>query len=112
VEIKILSGRSGEAVSPTLNHVPVTAIDARIASGASFNQNLEAGDNAFVLVVEGEAKVGSQATTVAAGEIAWLSLDEKGTGSHVTILRPKVTLESFSSPGAPFASRSPSAAPS
>lgn len=49
VEIRVLSGSSGEAVSPTLNHVPVTALDARVASGASFKQVLEPGANAFVL---------------------------------------------------------------
>ena len=33
--------------SPTLNHAPVTAIDARVDDGATFEQELEAGANAL-----------------------------------------------------------------
>ncbi len=85
VEIRVLSGRSGESVSPTLNHVPVTALDARVASGASFKQLLEPGANAFVLVVEGDARVGSSERRVRAGELAWLTRDDEEDGSEVTI---------------------------
>ena len=85
VEIKVLSGRSGDVVSPTLNHVPVTALDARIASGASFKQLLEPGANAFVLVFEGDARVGSSERRVQAGELAWLTRDDEDNGSEVTI---------------------------
>ena len=85
VEIRLLSGRSGEAVSPTLNHVPVTALDARVAPGASFKQLLEPGANAFVLVLEGDARVGSSERRVQAGELAWLTRDNEEKGSEVTI---------------------------
>ena len=85
VEIRVLSGRSGDAVSPTLNHVPVTGIDARIEPGASFDQMLQPGDNAFLHVIEGEARVGSSAKAVAAGEVAWLARDDGAAGSTVTI---------------------------
>lgn len=85
VAIKVLSGRSGDAVSPTLNHVPVTALDARIEPGASFTQLLEPGDNAFVLVIAGDARVGSSHRRVGAGEIAWLTPDDGEEGSEVTI---------------------------
>lgn len=85
VEVRVLSGRSGDAVSPTLNHVAVTGIDARIAPGASFDQALRPGDNAFLHVIEGEARVGTGARPVAAGEVAWLTRDEGAAGSFVTI---------------------------
>ena len=85
VEIKVLSGRSGDVVSPTLNHVPVTALDARIASGASFKQLLEPGANAFLLVFEGDARVGSSERRVQAGELAWLTRDDEENGSELTI---------------------------
>jgi hypothetical protein len=40
VEIRLLSGRSGGVSSPTLNHVPVAAIDARMDDGASVGLRL------------------------------------------------------------------------
>jgi redox-sensitive bicupin YhaK (pirin superfamily) len=46
--------------SRTLNHVPVTAIDARMDDGATFEHELEAGANAFLLVLEGSAIVGDK----------------------------------------------------
>ena len=85
VEIMVLSGRSGDVVSPTLNHVPVTALDARVAPRASFKQRLEPGVNAFVLVIEGDARVGSSERRVPAGELAWLTRDDQENGSEVTI---------------------------
>ena len=84
VEIRVLSGRSGNAVSPTLNHVPVTALDARLAPGASFTQRLDPGANVFVLALEGNARVGSDGREVQAGELAWLTFDERDNGSEVT----------------------------
>ena len=84
-EIRVLSGRSGDVVSPTLNHVPVTALDVRIDPGASFTQLLEPGANAFVLVITGDARIGSTGRMVIAGEIAWLTPDDGAEGSEVTI---------------------------
>ena len=85
VEVRLLSGRSGDVVSPTLNHVPVTALDARIDAGASFDQALEPGVNVFLLVLEGEARIGASATRIVAGELAWLNSDEATVGSAVTL---------------------------
>lgn len=84
VEIRVLSGSSGGVISPTLNHVPVDAIDARVDDGATFEHDLEAGANAFILVLEGTALVGSQERTVAADELAWLSRSDEAP-SVVTI---------------------------
>ena len=79
-----LSGRSGGVSSPTLNHVPVAAIDARMDDGATFEHELEAGANAFLLVLEGSAIVGRQERPVASGELAWLTRSDEAT-SLVTI---------------------------
>ena len=91
VEVRVLSGRSGDAVSPTLNHVPVTGIDARMEPGASFDQVLQPGDNAFLHVIEGEARVGTSAKAVASGEVAWLTRDDGAAGSTVTVAADKTT---------------------
>lgn len=85
VVIKLLSGASGSIAADTLNHVPVTAIDARINAGASFEQGLAPGDNAFVLVLEGEAFIGRNKTTVPAGALAWLTRGDDLAASNVRI---------------------------
>ena len=85
VEVRLLSGGSGDVVSPTLNHVQVTALDAQIDAGASFDQALEPDVNVFVLVLEGEARIGASAMSVVAGELAWLNSDESTVGSAVTL---------------------------
>jgi redox-sensitive bicupin YhaK (pirin superfamily) len=77
VEIRLLSGSSWGVSSPTLNHVPVTAIDARMDDGATFEHELEAGANAFLLVLEGSAIVGRQERPVASGELAWLTRSDE-----------------------------------
>lgn len=76
VEARILSGRSGDIVSTTVNHVPVTMIDARIEVGATFRHELPGTDNAFLFVLDGSVVAGSRGTNVEAGELAWLSRPE------------------------------------
>lgn len=85
VEIAVLSGRSGDVVSSTLNHVAVTAIDARLDAGASFFQTLDPHVNAIILVVDGEARIGPRGTSVGAGALAWLTRDESADRSEVGI---------------------------
>jgi redox-sensitive bicupin YhaK (pirin superfamily) len=68
----------------TLNHVPVTAIEARMDDGAAFEHELEAGVNAFLLVLEGSAIVGRQERPVASGGLAWLTCRDEAP-SLVTI---------------------------
>ena len=85
VDVRVLSGQSGDAVSPTLNYVPVTGLDARIASGGSFDQVLQPDHNVFLYVIEGEARVGKKAELVAAGEVAWLTREDGKHRSTVTI---------------------------
>lgn len=84
-EIKLLSGTSGNITASTLNHVPVTAIDARLQANSSFEQVLAPDDNVFVLVIEGEAVVGRNRTPVPAGSLAWLTRGEGTVASKVTL---------------------------
>jgi redox-sensitive bicupin YhaK (pirin superfamily) len=84
VEVRVLSGRSGDVVSPTLNHVPITALDARLTEGASFAQTLDPDTNGFVLMLEGEALIGSD--PVKAGQLAWLSRADGQGSSAVTVV--------------------------
>jgi quercetin 2,3-dioxygenase len=52
--------------------------------GATFEHELQAGANAFLLVLEGSAIVGRQEWPVASGELAWLTRSEEAP-SAVTI---------------------------
>ena len=52
--------------------------------GATFEQELEAGANAFLLVLEGSAIVGRQERPVTSGELAWLTRSDEAP-SVVTI---------------------------
>ena len=85
IEIRVLSGRAGDVTAPTLNHVPVTALDVRIDSGASFQQTLDPDSNAFVLVLDGDARIGTHGTPVRTGEIAWLTRVDGDESSEVTV---------------------------
>ena len=85
VEIKLLSGATGSITAATLNHVPITAIDAAIEPDASFEQALPPDANAFVLVLKGEAVIGGEQTRVPAGALAWLTRIDGPAASSVTI---------------------------
>lgn len=85
VVIKVLSGTSGNVTANTLNHVPVTAIDASLQARSAFEQRLPSEDNGFVLVVEGEAIVGPNRTLVPAGSLAWLTRADGSAASTVTL---------------------------
>lgn len=85
VEIRVMSSRSGEIVSPTLNHVAVTALDARIDLGASFRQEFEPGASVFILVLQGDARIGAPGTLVGAGKLAWLTSVDEAERSDVAI---------------------------
>jgi hypothetical protein len=72
VEVRLYSGRSGAVESSTRNHVPVTLADIRLEPGASFEQDLPASYNGFVLVLQGSAQVGAEGTLLKLEEMGWL----------------------------------------
>jgi hypothetical protein len=81
VEARLYSGSTNGLVSATRNHVPVTLVDVRLAAGASFEQELSASYNGFLLPLRGAIRVGDQ--TLADGEIGWL---DRRDGSAPTTL--------------------------
>ena len=82
VEVRLYSGRTGELVSPTRNRVPVTLIDALVEPGARFTQELPAGHNGFVYVLEGEARVGG--SELRPGQVGWLDRPSAEVASSET----------------------------
>jgi len=81
----VYSGISGDAAAPTLNAVPVTLIDIRLAPHASFAAPLPASYNAFVVGIEGEAQAGATATTLGTGAVGWTG--PVGDGDSLLTLR-------------------------
>jgi redox-sensitive bicupin YhaK (pirin superfamily) len=70
-EVRLYSGKSGEVISPTANHVPTTLADIRLDSGATLHQELAADWNGFLYVLSGDIRVGDH--SLAPEEIGWLN---------------------------------------
>ncbi|MBW8815854.1 MAG: pirin family protein [Caulobacterales bacterium] len=85
IEIRVFSGGSGGVASPTLNYVPVTMLEGRIAPAAAFTQPLPRTYNAFILVVAGSARIGHSGDWVKAGQLAWLTRAEGDGASDIVI---------------------------
>lgn len=81
----VYSGKSGSAAAPTLNAVPVTLIDIRLAPGAAFAAYIPASYNAFVVVIDGEVEAGVTAAKLAIGMVGWTA--PMGDGDSVIGLR-------------------------
>jgi quercetin 2,3-dioxygenase len=78
-EIRVFSGSSGDTVSATQNYAKVTLVEVRAEQGAVVEQELPAGLNAFVVVQEGSAIVGSANTRLAAGQVGWLNRSDEAS---------------------------------
>ncbi len=85
VLVRVYSGRSGDAISQTLNHVPVTMLEVRLAAGASLREQLPANENAFIYVLEGAPRIGEMETSVEADELAWLTHSEEAGLSELEL---------------------------
>lgn len=72
-EIRVFSGASGSVAAPTTNYVPVTMVEVRLEPDARVEQAVPAGHNAFVVVLEGSARIGASAAEVTVGQVAWLT---------------------------------------
>lgn len=81
----VYSGRSGNAKAPTMNAVPVTLIDIRLAPGTVFAAPVPASYNGFVVAIEGEAQAGVTAEQLALGTVGWTR--PVGDGDSVLSLR-------------------------
>jgi redox-sensitive bicupin YhaK (pirin superfamily) len=71
VEIRVYSGRSGDAVAATRNAAPVTLLDIRLQPEAVFEQDLPASYNGFLVVLDGEVNAGASSSVIAAGAVGW-----------------------------------------
>ena len=85
VQGRVFSGTSGDVHGPALNHVPMTLVDFRIEPGHAVEQVIAAGDNGFVYIVAGEARIGRDHTVAQAGQSAWLERGADGDRSDTTL---------------------------
>ncbi|WP_313011953.1 pirin family protein [Brevundimonas sp.] len=81
VEATVYSGRLGDAVSPTLNAVPVTLADIRLEPGVVWEPELPSVFNAFVVVIEGQAAVGETSAELKVGTVGWSGPVGDGDGA-------------------------------
>lgn len=81
----VYSGKSGSAVAPTMNAVPITLIDIRLGPRATFTPELPASYNAFVVGIAGDLEAGATAETLAEGTVGWTG--PMGDGDSLLTLR-------------------------
>ncbi|NNG22990.1 pirin family protein [Telluria aromaticivorans] len=72
-EVRVFSGSSAGVTSPTKNYAPVTMVEIRLQPGARIEQDLAAGYNGFVVVVEGSGALGISGAHTGKGDLAWLT---------------------------------------
>jgi quercetin 2,3-dioxygenase len=84
-EIRVFSGKSGDAIASTKNYAPVTMLEIRLEAAAHIRQELPADYNAFLVVLEGDGLIGGDHTPVRAGDVAWLTRTDAGALSEVEI---------------------------
>ncbi len=84
-EIRVFSGRSGDAIAPTKNYAPVTMLEIQLEAAAHVRQELPADYNAFIVVLEGDGLIGGDRSPVRAGDVAWLTRTDDDTLSEVDI---------------------------
>ena len=83
-EARVYSGKSGDVVAPTANAAPVTLVDLALQPDASFEQDLPASYNGFIIVIEGAVGAGDPEKTVAKDQVGWL---DRPAGAGASVLR-------------------------
>src|SRR5256712_335893 len=70
--IRLLSGTVEGIAAPAQTQTPVQYLDLRLNAGARIDLPVPASHNGFVLVVEGEVKVGADRAPGSQGQVLWL----------------------------------------
>jgi redox-sensitive bicupin YhaK (pirin superfamily) len=72
VRARVYSGMSGSVRGRARNRVPVTIVEARLAPGATFVQDLPVSYNGFVFMLEGGTFAGADRVALSTGHVGWL----------------------------------------
>lgn len=102
-QITVFSGSSGDVKAPITNHAPVTMLQIALTPAASVDLDLPAGYNGFVLLMEGDAEIGSARTRIKAGQLAWLT--PSGAASKVHIRAGEAATKALLIAGLPLRER-------
>jgi redox-sensitive bicupin YhaK (pirin superfamily) len=84
-QVRVFSGKSGDAVAPTGNYTPVTMLEIRLEPSARVVQELPADYNTFIVVLEGDGLIGDDRTPVRSGDVVWLTRTDGDGVSEVEI---------------------------
>jgi quercetin 2,3-dioxygenase len=84
-EIRVFSGKSGDAIASTKNYSPVTMLEVQLEAGARIRQELPADYNAFLVVLEGDGLIGGERSLVHAGDVVWFTRSDADGLSEVTM---------------------------
>jgi redox-sensitive bicupin YhaK (pirin superfamily) len=82
---RVYSGRSGEAVAPTENLVPVTLVEFELDPAVRVEQWLPASYRGFLYVVDGSVSVGDDAASIGEGSVGWFERAENADVSALLI---------------------------
>jgi hypothetical protein len=80
--IRLVSGELEGVAAPTRTHTPVQYLDIHLPPGGRTSLPVPAAHNGFVLVLDGDVHVGSEAIAATSGQILWLDFPaENATGT-------------------------------
>lgn len=80
---RVFSGSSGDVVSVTKNHVPVTMVEVILEPGASITQDLPGSYNGFIYILEGSGTFGSRGAAASQSQVLWLGAGIDGKPSEI-----------------------------
>jgi redox-sensitive bicupin YhaK (pirin superfamily) len=110
VDVRVYSGTSGDARSPTRNHVPVTLVEIALEPGASVDQRLPSSYNGFLFVIAGSI-AGDDGARLETNQVGWL---DRPNGRGDSVLRiaaartgARVVLYAGEPQGVPIVSHGP-----
>lgn len=102
VDVRVFSGRSGDAVAPTLNYAKVTLLDILMQPDRSYAELISGDYNVFLHILEGEGTVGPDNRAVQAGQVIWLNRPEAGGPSEISMRSGKAGMRVFLAGGLPL----------
>lgn len=81
--IRIFSDSSKDVVSPTLNHVPVTMVEARMGAGTSVSQDLPGSYRGIIYIIEGSGVFGENEVHASKGQVLELGHGKDNEASEI-----------------------------
>ncbi|MFJ3802568.1 pirin family protein [Streptomyces sp. NPDC090088] len=88
VRVQVVSGTTGAAVGPALNHHPITGLILDLDPNTRYAQLLPGDARSFAYVLDGRAEIGRQ--PVEQGQVAWSDpVSAAGSGSALTVRTPE-----------------------